>query len=160
MPNPPTPTRKTAPKSPKPAAKHKVSPTSAKGGPKTPETMAQDTVTLSPTLLAALITRSIAKGFEPILAELRDIARTSHDTSDRLFGQELKAKAEHDARLKKYLEARMQDVVPAPSQLEELDESRRLQGLMDKLWAQGYRPSNEKPLVCRSFHEFEALMSR
>jgi hypothetical protein len=121
--------------------------------------MAQDTIAMSPTLLAALITRSIAKGFEPILAELRDIARTSHDTSDRLFGESLKAKAHAD--WKESMGAAFAKSTETVRTCSQGEEAQRLQGLMDKLWAQGYRPTpTEPPMVCRSFHEFEALMAR
>ena len=141
MPNSPKHTRKAAPKT--------VSPTSAKGKTKTrgqadvpdrPDealAAAAATVEISPTLLAAFITRSITRTMEPLIAELRDIARTSHDTSDRLVGAEFFARAQEQQRAKQ-------------------DETGRLQGLLDKLWAQGYRPtSTAAPMTVRSFHEFE-----
>lgn len=196
MPN--SPTCSPLNKSTKPAAKRKVSPSSAKGQPKVlgradrpaldPAAAAQDTMLISPTLLAALIARSIAKGFEPIVAELRDIAQTTHAASDRLFGESLKAKAHeqwkaaqdqsakeqakeqaaaifeevwgfpapkdaHTATEASNVQAKMAQWVADPAPETSTD---RLQGLMDKLWAQGYRPSSLSP---RSFHEFEFYMS-
>ena len=159
MPNPPTQPRKATPKSTKPAAKHKVSATSAKG--QSPESMAQDTMLVSPTLLAAMITRSIAKGFEPILAELRDIARTSHDTSDRLFGEALKAKAHADWKENMGAAfAKSTETVRTCSEVERVETpttAQDAQMLMDAMWIKGYRPRLE---FIRSFHEFEEYAGR